>query len=130
MGFIVDSYALIEWFEKNNQNYKEYFDKKLVEEGAYITPLILMELFFLICHNKSEEKAKEFLKILNKYFKIIKVKQKALIETSIFRSQMYKKGVKMSYVDCMSCVLARELGLKVLTGDEHFRNLPNVEFVK
>ncbi|MDO8741219.1 MAG: PIN domain-containing protein [Candidatus Woesearchaeota archaeon] len=130
MGYIVDTYAFIEWFEKNNQNYKEYFDKKLVEEGAYITPLILMELFFLIHRDKGEEKAKEFLKILNKYFKIIKVKQKTLIETSIFRSQMYKKSIKMSYVDCMSCVLAKELKLKILTGDEHFRSLPNVEFIK
>lgn len=36
----------------------------------------------------------------------------------------------MSMADVIGYVVANRLGLTLLTGDEHFRALPNVEFVK
>ncbi len=36
----------------------------------------------------------------------------------------------MSVPDVVGYVVAKRLGIKFLTGDEHFRALPNVEFVK
>ena len=36
----------------------------------------------------------------------------------------------MSYTDVVGYTLSRSLGFKFLTGDEAFRNLENVEFVK
>ncbi len=46
------------------------------------------------------------------------------------RSHMLKKKRHMSYTDCLAYVLAREHGHKVLTGDEYFRGLEHVVFVK
>lgn len=129
MGYLVDSYAFMEFFGKDNQNYKKYFDE-IVKNGAYITPTILMELYFFKYHHSGKENAKEFLSWLNKYFKIIRVRQRNLVESAIFRSKMFKKKIKMSYTDAMSYVLAKEYNLKILTGDEHFKNLDYVEFVK
>ena len=40
------------------------------------------------------------------------------------------KDKKLSYVDCIGYVFALELGLKFLTGDNEFKDLVNVEFVK
>ncbi len=129
MEYIVDSYAFMEYFGKDNKNYDKYFDE-IVKDGAYVTSLILMEIYFFKHHNSGKNEAKKFRKWLNKHFKLIKVKQKQLIETAIFRSEMFKKKIKMSYADSLSYVLARGYNLKVLTGDEHFKNLDCVEFVK
>ena len=36
----------------------------------------------------------------------------------------------VSYVDCLGYTLAKKLGVKFLTGDEQFKDMENVEFVK
>ena len=40
-----------------------------------------------------------------------------------------RKG-KMSYIDCLGYVLAKNNKIPFLTGDKAFENLPNVKFVK
>jgi len=40
------------------------------------------------------------------------------------------KNKKMSMPDVVGYVLAKRLKIRFLTGDEHFRSLPNVEFIK
>ena len=37
---------------------------------------------------------------------------------------------KLSYTDCIGYALARDLGVKFLTGDKQFKDLPDVEFVR
>lgn len=37
---------------------------------------------------------------------------------------------KLSYIDCLGYALAQELRIPFLTGDEGFRGLPGVKFVK
>ncbi len=38
--------------------------------------------------------------------------------------------LKLSYIDCLGYAIAQELKLPFLTGDEGFRGLPGVKFVK
>ena len=45
-----------------------------------------------------------------------------------FRYNNKKK--EMSMTDCISYFMAKELGIKFLTGDKEFENLENVEFAK
>lgn len=40
------------------------------------------------------------------------------------------KNKGLSIPDCIGYIVAKRLGIKFLTGDEGFRNLENVEFVK
>ena len=37
---------------------------------------------------------------------------------------------KISFIDCIGYLIAKKNNAKFLTGDEHFRNKDNVEFVK
>jgi predicted nucleic acid-binding protein len=127
MGYLVDTYGLIEWFRNNNQNYKKYFENP---EKLYISPLILMEFYFALYHEYGESQTEFLREIILKNFKLIKINQAQLIESAKFRSKMYKKKKKMSYTDTTIYILAKEHNIKVLTGDEHFRNLDNVAFVK
>jgi len=126
MGYLIDTYALIEWFRNHNRKYKRYFE----DPNIFISPLILMEFYFSIYHEFNEAKAEMLREVLLKSAFMIKIKQQSIIEAAKFRSKMYRKRIKMSYTDAINYVLAKENNLKVLTGDEHFRNLDHVEFVK
>ena len=46
------------------------------------------------------------------------------------RKELKNKGLNISYVDAVGYQVARERKIKFLTGDEAFRDLPDVEFVK
>ena len=56
------------------------------------------------------------------------IKDSIIKEANEFKAKNRK--LKLSYVDCIGYVLARSFGVKFLTGDEGFRNIENVEFVK
>ena len=43
---------------------------------------------------------------------------------------MLKEKKALSYADCINYSIAEKMNLKLLTGDEDFRDLKNVEFVK
>ena len=44
--------------------------------------------------------------------------------------KLKNKKINFSYIDCLGYSISNRLGIIFLTGDEGFRNLPNVEFVK
>ena len=44
--------------------------------------------------------------------------------------KLYNKKEKLSYVDCIGHCLAKEIGVRFLTGDQKFENKENVEYVK
>ena len=55
---------------------------------------------------------------------------KPLTIKNAMKFRLANKKKKLSYADCIGYQLAKEHGLKFLTGDKEFENLPNVEFVK
>ena len=44
--------------------------------------------------------------------------------------KLENKNQRLSMADCIGYKIAESLGIKFLTGDEQFKNKPNVEFVK
>ncbi len=53
-----------------------------------------------------------------------------LFQAAVFREAQRRRRRILSYVDALGYVLARRLSLRFLTGDDAFRGLPNVLFVK
>jgi len=53
-----------------------------------------------------------------------------LFKAAVFREAQRRRRRLLSYVDALGYVLARRLSLRFLTGDDAFRGLPNVLFVK
>ena len=47
MSFLVDTYALIEWYVQRNQPYAPYFDASIQK---HLTKLTLLELYRQIYH--------------------------------------------------------------------------------
>ncbi|MBI4162330.1 MAG: PIN domain-containing protein [Candidatus Aenigmarchaeota archaeon] len=115
-----DTYALIE-VTKNSPSYA-----KFMEETIITTKFNLVELFFILLEQFGEEKAKEGFK----KFKDSEndVSDEILFKAMKFRLQNRKKG--FSYIDCIGYAFSKENGMKFLTGDNAFKGMDNVEFVK
>ena len=127
MGIIFDTYALLAWFRDGDERYKDFFESP---EEKFITLLILMEFYFFMYHFAGKEKADAYKKILRLNFRLLPSSAKTAVAAAIVRSKMLRRERRMSYADCVSLVLAEEHDHVVLTGDEHFRGLEHVLFVK
>jgi uncharacterized protein len=119
-AYFFDSYAVMEIL-KGNKNYDNFKDSEIV-----LTKLNLFEIYHNILKQFNEELAEE---IINKY-KIFAVDfdENVIKESAKFRIENIKKNISMT--DCIGYVLAKNIGIKFLTGDKEFENLVNVEFVK
>jgi predicted nucleic acid-binding protein len=127
MGLVFDTYALIAWFRDGNDKYRKFFESN---EEKFITLLVLTEFYLFLYHFSGKETAEKFRTIIRHNFKMLPASSKTAVDAAVFRSSMLHKKKKMSYTDCLVYVLAKEHSHSVLTGDEHFRGLDAVLFVK
>ena len=118
--YFFDSYALIE-IAKGNSKYIPYFGSPIV-----ITFLNLIEFTYSILLNYGEEKAQEICKQYSSC--VVDIDNETVLEALRFRKEEHKKN--LSYADCLGYIYAKRNNLLFLTGDEQFRHLPLVEFVK
>ena len=121
INFFYDSYAIIEYIN-GNPNYKKYF----VEYEGITTLYNVMEVYYSVLREEGEEKAKKALELLKPL--IIYPSIEDLEKSMKFRLKQKKK--KLSYADCLGYTLALKNKIKFLTGDEDFRDIQNVEFIK
>lgn len=120
MNFFFDSYAIIEIL-KNNPNYEKF--KNLT---VFTNIINISEVYYHLINNAKEKIAKELISQLN--IQLLNLDKESAIKAAEFKFQ-YKKE-KLSYIDCLGYVIAKEINAKFLTGDEKFKNKNNVEFVK
>ena len=118
--YFFDTYAIIELI-RENKNYGFVKDKIIITSS-----MNLAELYYSILLEKNEETAKRILSLLN--LEILEITSDISIEAASFRFK--NKRLKLSYIDCVGYILAKENNLLFLTGDKGFENMPNVEFVK
>ncbi len=119
--FFFDSYALIEIYEKNF-NYKKYSKVKVIT-----TYFQVYETYYsLIRNGYSDEEIKSFFDFLQNF--CIDLNFCWIPKSVEFRRKYNKRD--LSYADCLGYIIAKELGIKFLTGDKEFESLLNVEFVR
>ncbi len=119
-AYFFDSYAVMEIL-KGNKDYDNFKDSEIV-----LTKLNLFEIYHNVLKQFNEELAEE---IINKY-KIFAIDfdENVIKESAKFRIENIKKNI--SITDCIGYIIAKNIGIKFLTGDKEFENLDNVEFVK
>ncbi|MEK6968035.1 MAG: PIN domain-containing protein [Nanoarchaeota archaeon] len=127
--FVIDTYALIEWFVQGNENYRKFFEE-IDRKGGFITELTILEFYHRVYHIAGKEKADDSLDIVIGSNKIIDLNLELIKQAAVFRSEMLKKRKQLSYADCVNYMVAKNLKVKLLTGDNDFKELENVEFVK
>ncbi len=121
--YFFDTYALVE-INKGNLNYIKFLDSKFVT-----TILNLMEFYNSLLKETNQEIAETK---FDKYLKVcINIDTKIIKESVEFRLRFIKETkFKISYVDAIGYIISKKLNIKFLTGDQAFKGLDNVEFVK
>ena len=118
--FFFDSYAIFE-IMKGNRNYEKY-----VNAFIKTTKLNLFELYHGFLKDSESEKAEA---ALREYYKFcIDFDKETIKEAAELKIRLNKRNISMT--DCIGYALAKQFGIKFLTGDKEFENLENVEFVK
>lgn len=118
--YFFDTYAIIELI-KGNPLYEKY---KHVEKIT--TMLNLLELYYSLLKDFNENIADYY---FNNFLNFVV----PYTEMSIKNAAKFKlktKGRKFSYIDCLGYIISIESSVKFLTGDEDFKGMKNVEFVK
>ena len=120
MQYFFDSYALIEILQSNPS-----FEKYNAEE-VHITVLNLIEVVYYFMQHLGEQKATV---VCNKLrAKELDISNDVILSAVRFRNENKKKS--LSYADCIGYIYAKMHNLVFLTGDDAFKNMPNVEFRK
>jgi len=119
--FFFDSYALIEIYEKNI-NYEKYARAKVIT-----TYFQVYETYYsLIRNGYCDKEIEDFFNFLQNF--CIDLDFDWIPKSVSFRRKYKERD--LSYADCLGYVIAEDMGIKFLTGDKEFWDLPNVEFVK
>ena len=120
VGYFFDTYAIIEML-KGNKNYFQYKNFPTSISQWNLAEIYYNSIINLVLGNPDE--------IYNLYKDaVVEINDDSLKEAMKFRKENKKKDV--SYTDCIGYIYAKRNGLKFLTGDKEFENMPNVEFVK
>lgn len=120
-AYFFDTYALYEVITGNPDYLNNTNGVRFV-----CTKMNLLELHYAILRTYSKEHADSLFEEFSPYCK--QISDDTYKEASAFRFRHKEK--KLSYVDCIGYCMARRLGIKFLTGDNEFKGLENVEFVR
>lgn len=117
--YFADSYAIIE-LVRANANYRPFLDAHLE-----YTQLNLFEAYHAFAKQWGEKRANELMDGLQKptEFDNDTIRRAALMK-------MHFKERRMSMADVIGYVVAIKKGIPFLTGDQQFKDLPNVAFVR
>jgi hypothetical protein len=122
--YFLDTYAMMEYLG-GNEAYARYFSSDHQQKTSILN---LMELYFHVLQDAGEDSA-EGSYIQFRQFVVPLVDQEVK-NAMKFRLRAKSKRMDISYADAIGYTISKSLGFKFLTGDESFKNLENVEFVK
>jgi hypothetical protein len=108
-----------------NKSYLKYFSPSSQLKTAILN---LMELYFHILHDADEEIAEKTFSEFKQY--IVSFSDEDVKNGMKFKLRSKSKRLDISYADAIGYVMSERLKTRFLTGDNVFRTLPNVEFVK
>lgn len=119
--YFFDTYAFYEIIE-GNLSYSNY-----VSHIAIITTrLNLMELYYGLLIKYDKIKAENYYNLFVKY--VVEVTDDVIKQACQLKVELRER--RLSYIDCVGYIIAKQRSIKFLTGDKEFKDLPNVEFVK
>jgi predicted nucleic acid-binding protein len=122
--YYLDTYAILEYLA-GNKSYKRFFQ----DAGGLATSLLnLIELYYILLKEDGEATSDRAHLAFSRFQ--TGITDEDVKEGMKFRLRLKAQGRSPSYADAIGYQVAARIGAKYLTGDEAFRTLPNVEFVK
>ena len=93
-----------------------------------MTILNLMEFYYKVLRDFGKKQADKEYSRLSPH--VVDFDDETVKEAMEFRLEQRGKGKQFSYADAIGYIVAKKNGVKFLTGDEEFKTLLNVKFVK
>ncbi|MBO3840045.1 MAG: type II toxin-antitoxin system VapC family toxin [Thermoproteota archaeon] len=129
MRYVIDSYAWMEYFMGTGSGKKV----KQIVEGLEekITPTIcLAEVYAKTMRAESEEIAEKQRSFIKERSVILPLDEKIAVEAARIDVMMKKKVKGWGLADSIVYASGLVKKAKIVTGDEHFKNLENVFFIE
>ena len=120
MEHFFDSYAILEIIAQS-PGYIAFKDEAIIT-----TALNIAETHYILTGKAGEAAADDIINNLD--LSLLELNKSIAVEASKLRHRHKKQ--KMSYADCLGYITAVKHGLKFLTGDDAFKGMESVEFVK
>ena len=118
--YFFDTYAAIELLRKN-PGYQKYVNEKI-----RITFLNLLEIAYIVFTQHGEKEAfRSFMRF--KEF-VIEIPDEVVMKAVRYRAEHRRKS--LSHADSLGYIYSQHSGLIFITGDDAFKDLPGVDFVK
>ncbi len=129
MRYVIDSYAWLEYFMGTRAGEKV----KLLIEGLdeKITPTIcLAEIYAKTLRVGDEELAEKQRRFIKERSALVLLDEKIAVESAKIDCIMKKKIEGWGLADSIVYATGLTKKAEIVTGDEHFKNLKNVIFIK
>jgi len=130
MKCVIDSYAWLEYFMGTpvGLKAKEILESSSIEK--FVPSICMCEVYTKVLRTESLEKAELFRGFMRALSAVIPLDETLAVETAKVDVEMKKSTLGWGLADSVVLATARRRKAQILTGDEHFRNLPDVIFLK
>lgn len=118
--YFLDTYALFELF-KGNENYNK-FERNL---AIATTKLNLMEFYYTLLRIGTDNPDSYYERLL-KF--VVDISDDSIKKAMKFK--LLHKSKELSYVDAIGYAVAAEKKAVFVTGDQQFKDMENVEYIK
>ncbi len=132
-NFVIDTYAWIEYFKASEmgETAKEYIES----EGAVTPTIVVSEISRklvkdIVLGNETHEGRLRRLEFIRASSRIVELDFETAVEAGKISEELSDQAKGGGLADSIILCIARGLNGKVVTGDEHFRKLDNVVFIK
>ena len=125
--YVIDSYAWIEYFKGSKEGKSA---RKYIEDQGNITPTIVIAELAHKYKREGWDFWKDDLEFIEANSALIKLTAKLAEGAGIINAEMKKEDKTWGMSDSIVLATGRNYGVKVVTGDEHFRNLDDAVMIK
>ena len=118
---VLDAHALMVYFEKEPgfEKIVRIFSQSLERNNVFITTINVGEVLYIVLRECGEEKAIEIETLISRLpVTIVPVSMDLARQAARFKA--FKR---MSYADCFSAALAKEMKARLITGDKEFKEV-------
>lgn len=118
----LDTFALVEYFMGTSKGLR--VKEALKRERSYISIISIAEVADW-CHENDLD-AQKHVDVIRKLVDMVPLTEEICLGASRIKHEGRKLHIDFGLVDGLILATAKSMGQKVLTGDPHFRELPNV----
>ena len=124
---VIDSYAWIEYFKGSEEGKRA---KRYTENGNCVTPTIVLAELSDKYHREGWKYWEEDLEFILAKTEIVDLTKEIAIRAGKTKMMMRKRHPNFGLADAIIFETAQSVNAPVLTGDEHFKGLENVIYIK